>query len=447
LAFTRNPLDPTVSPATYTADGPSELFLSAQQRDIAVDGSEEDDLVSIISAPFFGLGGIESPALYNYNVRAFAGDDEISISTSLLQDSVINGNQGDDVMDIEANNMSGSYFLGGKGDDDIHADASFLRGSLSNGEVNGNIGNDFVGIGRDAFDFSGDFDPDELASFSDLYVGGGQGNDVIEIVGDFTDSIIDGNKGDDIIDVIAGDHSSSSVNGGEGNDVIRTANSLFEDVTSGLVLNGDIGNDTILAIGGSGVTVTGGEGNDTIAVGGEDSFLNTVDGGVGADFVQLTGEDSRETYIFDQGDSVAATETDFDSFGVEGTLSDSSLITFEDGVDVFRGASEFDKIEFDFSPANDSLIDNDGELVSLNNASLLETTFANVVYEVEGFFDYEENVFEVGEDGGDYMYIAGGSNLTLGQVFTNNSNIIITDTQFELSSSGALVAGAPVLLS
>jgi hypothetical protein len=345
------------------------------------------------------------------------------VSTGLLQDSVINGNQGDDFMSIQASDMEGSYFLGGKDNDLIFADSSFISfaSSLKNGEVNGNMGDDIINLGEDF---------GEDSSFSNMYVGGGQGNDILEIVGDFDDSIVDGNKGDDTIDIFAGDHSNTSVNGGEGNDIIRTANSIFSELTSGLVLNGDIGDDTILALGGTGTTVSGGEGNDTIAIGGEDSFLNTVNGGVGADFVALSGEDSRETYIFNQGDSVAATETSFEGTpGIDATLGFDSEITFGDGVDILFGVTEFDKIEFDFSA--------DG-LVNINDDELIDSTFANVIYEVQGVWDGVDTfVVDDGED--NFMYIMGGRNLTVGQVFTNSSNIIITDQEFDLIGGDLVV--------
>jgi hypothetical protein len=332
-------------------------------------------------------------------------------------------------MALEANNMAGSYFLGGKGNDEISARNYYVRDGLKNGEVNGNIGDDQISLGG------------FTDSFEDIYVGGGQGNDLIAITGDFEDSIVDGNKGDDTISVGRGDHSNSSVNGGEGNDIIRTENfgvlsAITSGLTEGLVLNGDVGNDTILALGGSRTTVTGGEGNDTIALGSALATLNTVDGGVGADFVQLSGVASFETYVFDRGDSVAATKTSFaGTAGIDGTLALSVTITFEDGVDILNGSDISDSIEIDFNP---------NFLENLNGDKLIKTTLSNSVYEVAGTLVGDEFTVAAGEDGPNYIYIIGGQNLTVGQVFTNSSNIIVTDEKYSLIG-GDLVVVPPVI--
>jgi len=417
LAFTRNPSDTSVSPATYTADGASDIVIIDQQRDISIDGSDEKDLIGISS------NALAAQALYNYNVRGFAGNDTIDIATNLLQNSVINGNIGDDNMVLAVLSLNGSYFLGGKGSDDID-----VLG-VSEGEINGNIGNDNILVNT-------------LDRGFNMYVGGGQGNDVVEIFGDFTNSIIDGNKGKDTIEILSGDHSGTSVNGGEGDDIVRARNfNGLADRTKGVVINGDLGNDTLVSTAGLGTTVTGGEGSDTIvsfAAAGESTLL---DGGVGADFIGVIASGASETIVFDTGDSVAATATSFTgAVGVNNILGTNSTITFGTringgvGVDVLKGVGiTTDKIDIDFKPKNSA-----GEgVIDVTGANLTTNLTAGKIYEVYGRFNDTTQVFTVEELAANQtasIYIVGGENLTLGQVFVNSTNMFVTDEDLNLAA-------------
>jgi len=405
LAFTRNPSDTSVSPATYTADGASDLLLVDQQRDIAIDGSDEKDLI------FVSATALASNALYNFDVRGFAGKDTIDIRANLIQNSTINGNIGADTMYAgysalvgdavvagAITNLSGSYFLGGKDNDKM-----FGYG-LNNGEINGNIGDDNLTINNLGV----------VAGYN-MYVGGGQGNDVVDVFGGFTNSIIDGNKGIDTINLLGGTHTGTSVNGGEGNDIIRE---LAINDTKGLMLNGDKGNDSIIALGDFASTLTGGEGNDTIvsfAIAGQ---AGTIDAGVGADTLVITGA-GAENIVFNQGDSVAATKT---NLGTEPftALTDGGTITFGNSVDNFAGfITGTDKIDIDFKPAS-ALIDGN---TSFNTANLEP----DEITQVQGSFD--SNVFTVGTAATDidFLYVVGGQNITLGQIFTNSSSMFVSE--------------------
>ena len=437
LAFTRNPSDTSVSPATYTADGASELVLVDQRRDISIDGSDKADNVRVNTA------ALSSSALYNYNVRGFEGDDTFNFNATLIQNSVINGNVGNDTMTIglatsnPTVNFDGSYFLGGKGNDALFAY------DLSGGEVNGNIGNDTINVTNTYAD----------RSFNQ-YVGGGQGNDLITVKGSFNNSIIDGNKGIDTIIVEDGTHSNTSVNGGEGNDIIRSSG----DVTKGLMLSGDLGNDTIASEGSLGSTIFGGEGNDTIISSSVAGQKSKIDAGVGADFVFTDNSAAVETVIFNAGDSVAATASSL------GTLPNEAIegsITFKDGIDIIIGFSESatgstvtnDIIEIDFDPTDyvltqgveTSVTDASGNttVITAEENALLNTDVlaTDVVYAVQGDLDTDSGVFTVAYTdadpakgitagdviGTDYIFIVGGGNLTLGQVFTNSTNMFISD--------------------
>jgi len=184
------------------------------------------------------------------------------------------------------------------------------------------------------------------------------------------------------------------------------------------MLNGDKGNDSIIALGDFASTLTGGEGNDTIvsfAIAGEEG---TIDAGVGADTLVITGA-GAENIVFNQGDSVAATET---NLGTEPftALTDGGTITFGNSVDNFAGfITGTDKIDIDFKPAS-ALIDGN---TSFNTANLEP----DEITQVQGSFD--SNVFTVGTAATDidFLYVVGGQNITLGQIFTNSSSMFVSE--------------------
>ena len=200
LAFTRNPSDTDVSPATYTADGASDLILADQQRDIAVDGSDKEDVIRI------SADALAASALYDYDVRGFAGKDNINVFGALIQDSTFNGNIGDDTLTVTGASLNGSFVLGGKDNDTLNVF------QVSDGEVNGNLGNDIINV-------------DALAGFAgtsfNASIRGGQGQDTINVNGgNYENSFIYGDKGRDNIRLLGGDYSGTSVSGGEENDTI-----------------------------------------------------------------------------------------------------------------------------------------------------------------------------------------------------------------------------------
>jgi len=437
LAFTRNPSDTSVTPATYTADGSSDLLLVDQKRDIAIDGSDKDDTV-IVSTE-----ALAASALYNYNVRGFEGKDNFTFNASLIQNSVINGNVGNDTMMIgnrvNTTNFTDSYFLGGKGDDTLTAF------DVSNGEINGNIGDDTIRV-------------DNLfAEGFNQYVGGGQGNDRITVLGDFVNSTIDGNKGKDTVDVLAGDHDGTVVNGGEGNDVLRS-----ESVggAKGLSINGDVGDDTIVATGIYGAKVTGGEGSDTILTGSVSGQKTSIDAGVGNDTVLLANglaaANSADTIVFNNGDSVAATKTSFaGAAGPGSVIAAGDTITFGNGVD-FIGSFGVanDEIDIDFTPNNSPLagVINAGP-GGAAGLTLIDTLEAGTLYEVYGFYSESDGrkggVFTASTEAaaftngvsnvtaagtGSALYIVGGENNSLGTVFASSTNMFITNQDLSLDS-------------
>ena len=391
MAFTRNPSDTSVSPATYTAAGPSELDLTAQPRDIAIDGSQETDTISVNASE------IETGSLINYNVRGFEGNDIITFAANTISNSVINGNIGADVMTLTTGNFTNSYFLGGKGDDTVKSFG--VNGGEVNGEVNGNIGNDTLDI-RDGG--------------TNMYVGGGKNNDIINIQGDFVKSIIDGNKDNDSINVVGGTYTDSTVFGGDGDDIIQATSG---STSSGLVMSGDLGNDELISKDNQNTLINGGEGKDTIvseAAGGATSVIN---GGVDADNIFILQGAGRaatlETIIFNQGDSVAATE--FVSFTPKGPKA-----VFGNGVDNITGFGPgSDKVDINFAPP--ATINQLSPI--LDSGKLLEV---GTITELKGTFTFENNEFLFEGTGSDYLYVVGGENLTIEQTLTSSSNMFVS---------------------
>jgi hypothetical protein len=406
LAFTRNPSDTDVSPATYTADGASDLVLVDQQRDIAIDGSDQDDSITVSAV------ALASSALYNFDVRAFEGDDTINISAALVQDSVFNGNLGDDTINVYDAILTGSYVLGGKDNDDIFVDG------VTGGEVNGNLGNDTI----------------EIAAFGEnvnASIRGGQGNDIIDIFGNLTNSAVYGDKGADIIRVGGGDFSGAAVYGGEDNDIITNDNG------DNIQLWGNEGNDVIRDsnIGAKGVTIDGGEGNDEILTISALGATSTVDAGVGADEVAMisaTGVFSAgvETYVFESGDSVAATATTI----AGGRLAAGDTITFADGVDLLLGLGSEDFIDIDFNPSSVTTI---GPVAPATEGdSRFEPLTPGAIYEVYGDYDLGTQVFtveaEVAGTDQDHLYIIGAANDTVQDVFKASTNIFISNEDLDI---------------
>ena len=399
MAFTRNPSDTSVSPATYTAAGPSELQLTAQPKDIAIDGSQETDTISV------NASGIETMSLTNYNVRGFEGNDIITFAANTISNSVINGNIGADVMTLTTGNFTNSYFLGGKGDDTVKSFG--VNGGEVNGEVNGNIGNDTLDI---------------KGGGVDMFVGGGKNNDIINIQGDFVRSIIDGNKDNDTINVVGGTYTDSTVFGGDGDDAILAENG---STSSGLVMSGDLGNDSLVSKDNQNTLITGGEGQDTIvseSIGGATSVIN---GGVDADNIFILQGAGRaatlETIIFNPGDSVAATEFADTTQGAI-TSSGQSILGFDNGVDTITGFGVNDKVDISFAPPAGII---DGTTLPTNSILQVGTITA-----FRGTYDADKKDFNLGAGvlgaGSDYLYVVGGENQTISQTFTSSSNMFVS---------------------
>ena len=388
MAFTRNPSDLTVSPATYKADGSSDLIIGDQPTNIQIYGSEEKDTIEISTR------GLAASSLTNYNVRAFDGEDIVRVTTNVLTDSEINGNKGDDTMSLTDASLQNSYFLGGAANDTITVT------NVGSGEVNGNKGNDTINV------FGG-------TNTIGAQIRGGQDNDNINVNGDVIDSTFYGDLGNDVLKIEDGFYGTSSAFGGDGIDTItHTVN------VDSLVMDGGAGNDRITGSSTLGNTYIGGEGNDIITAGAiAATETSTFDGGVGSDTITYGFGGGVSTNIFDAGDGVAAA-----SGGVaSGTAFGAANI-------VWNGTSGAPDVINGFSIANDK-IDGDvtGGPTEVNTAGGNPLTLAtDEIYLLIGDYNAGTTTFTSNLAGGsDAIVLMGGDGLNTANIFTTSDDMFI----------------------
>ena len=131
---------------------------------------------------------------------------------------------------------------------------------------------------------------------------------------------------------------------------------------------------------------------------------------------------SFETIIFNQGDSVAATEFADTTQGAI-TSSGQSIVGFDNGVDTITGfGSGSHKVDINFAPPAGII---DGNTLPTNSILQVGTITA-----FRGTFDAAKKNFNLGAGdlglGSDYLYVVGGENETIGQTFTSSSNMFVS---------------------
>jgi hypothetical protein len=121
-----------------------------------------------------------------------------------------------------------------------------------------------------------------------------------------------------------------------------------------------------------------------------------------------------ETIIFNQGDSVAATE--FVSFTPKGPKA-----VFGNGVENITGlGSGSDKVDINFAPPA-AIIDD--PLLILSSNTILEV---GTITELKGTYTFNNNKFLFEGTGSDYLYVVGGENQTVEQTLTSSSNMFVS---------------------
>ena len=297
------------------------------RKDLVIGGTAGDDAI-LVSRPSgdpvqVQLNGstftYPTPAGGFARVLVFgqAGDDSLTVQSSVSTPAVLDGGAGNDTLLGGAGNDT---LLGGAGNDSLVA----VSGSDS---LDGGAGNDTLraGSGRDTLT-------------------GGDGND--SLVGGSGNDILDGGAGND---TLRGGSGRDTLTGGDGNDSLVGG-------SGGDVLSGGAGDDTILS-GAGGDTVTGGDGNDSL-VGGAGN--DTLYGGAGADTISGgSGDDYMD----------GGTGNDFMDGG-----SGADILVGGDGDDVLIGGSGKDVMIGGFGA--DVLIGNAGDDILIGGVTAYDSSAA-----------------------------------------------------------------------
>jgi len=206
-----------------------------------------------------------------------------------------------------------------------------------------------LGAGNDTLDLltAADADQDSTFTAEATTFTGGEGNDAISV--DLQNVRIEGNEGDDTI--VARNANNTTVDGGAGSDTITVTANDSDPVT---VLGGD-GDDTITAVDIDNGSVDGGEGDDLITFSGE------IEGGAGY-VINVTGGAGEDTLAFERG---AITEDIFSAQTILGgedadrfelTLNEGSS-DVSDGIDEVDGTYTLEVVNIgDFVTAEDVVV-------------------------------------------------------------------------------------------
>lgn len=307
-------------------------------------------------------------ANFSIGFNGYAGDDTLSIFSTIIGDDIIYGGAGNDTINSSGGNdlifgeEGDDYLRGQDGDDDLRGDdgndtldggngIDKLFGGSGNDTIHGGDGNDIIRGGDGDDIMNGDAGDDDIrAGIGADTLNGGNGNDLL--IGEEGADIINGGAGDDLInggddgdtidagadnDTVYGGAGNDDINGGdgrdylygdEGNDTIRGGNGI-DNLYGGDgddILYGDADNDLIFGNSGDD-EIYGGNGADKIR-GGSDN--DTIEGGAGAD--DLRGEDGNDTIR-------GGTEDDY----IEGGAGQDNLFG-DDGDDIINGNGDNDTI-------------------------------------------------------------------------------------------------------
>lgn len=319
--------------------------------DFSLVGTDGIDITTVTGATpnvtVDGLGGNDQLTVQNTNgvvngLQVLMGDGDDRV----FADSAPNINEGSVV-------LTNSFVRGGNGDDILFGTqagiADTLRTAYLNfSTVNGNAGNDLIrvfGALSSRIEGGADQDTIELANLSatspsgiidasngvtsspDRYDGstiqGGLGDDVIRLTLGNTNVVgtrINGNQDVDTISnfgvALTGNWQGSTIFGGQGGDLID----LGTNVTSSLLVLGQVGDDTILT-GTGNDTVIGGNGSDNIVIAGGDNLVY----GDNAPFDGSTvpANDGSDSIFIDSGIGRAGSNTVFAGGGIDNVLIDT----------------------------------------------------------------------------------------------------------------------------
>ena len=313
LLHSFNPTDITLSEGVLTVAGEdfdTQTFDVTAATSIVVLGTEKRDVINLDLSDATGITAT------NIIISCDVGNDAVNLSglaAALGYVTLISGDAGNDVLTVDTSVTTGARLSGGDGRDTLTGGAGndWLHGGAGNDVVDGGRGNDQLfgsagrdlllgkngndilvgGTGNDTINGGSGSDTADGGAGNDL-LKGGTGNDALK--GGDGDDVLRGEDGNDTLvgnagnDRLFGGRGNDAMSGGIGNDV------LFGEDGSDTLLGGD-GNDALR--GGLGIDVLLGEGgNDFIS--GDQSTTDTVSGGDGDDTIIARRSEVDETFAF-----------------------------------------------------------------------------------------------------------------------------------------------------
>jgi Ca2+-binding RTX toxin-like protein len=347
------------------------------------------------------------------------------------------GTSGVDVLSLNPATITGSVYIGAQGDNDVLT----LQTSTANSyTINLGTGNDTISAaGATSSAIRGDDGNDTITISGQLTtstVSGLNGIDTITISAGVNGGIVNGNSGSDVISFNNGLLSNNAViAGGQDGDTINVGNNTNVTLTSGRI-NGQDGADTItvrnltasMAIGGAsinggngsdnlvataatnGVLMSGDLGNDTIAGG---ASRDTLFGGDGDD--RITGGAAGDSLAggsgsdyFNVGANVAATGNTLTAGGILATETLTYGQTAATAIDVVT--------DFVMGAGGDTLdVAGNGGIAPITALGVATATIAaaanTVVYYLSGNYTQSTGVFTIAANGvgGDTLIFTGGA--------------------------------------
>ncbi|WP_438983432.1 hypothetical protein [Vulcanococcus sp.] len=347
---------------------------------------------------FAGTSGVDVIAAMNTTGNFFAygaqDDDSITATASAnngqISSITVNGGKGDDTLTFAGAfataEVVSSFISMGEDDDAVAGAADLISTS-----VNGNQGVDTLTFGQltsSTVNGGQDADTITVGDLSSAYTNGNKGTDNLTVVGNLQNATVRGGQDGDSITVTANGTVASSTavygdlgtdtiivnvadgvnisdltfNGGDGADTLNARGS-----TTGVVLNGDEGDDRLFgatayaagADGGS--TLTGGAGNDTF------TLASTV--GDIANVTTFEGSDADWITDFsNSGDVITASSVPFASY-MGTVVAAADFQTTADNAAAFCLAAG-DVATFTFDGGNYVFVDVNGN-GAYNNADMI----------------------------------------------------------------------------
>ncbi|MEG4456210.1 calcium-binding protein [Microcoleus sp. N9_A1] len=365
-------------------EGADTMLGGAQRRDSLYGGKDND------SIGFFIAGGGNNLSLEGGLGIGFAGNEGSNF---------LRGDLGDDL--VVGINVRDTLF-GGKGNDTLY-------GVASNSYLSGDLDDDILVITNSTQ--TSPFTSDVITiGIERTTLLGGAGNDSLKgAIGEFGGgrNFFDGGDGNDTINVFA---TSDTALGGAGDDFIMSASvpnvissvgasSSFPGFAGRNLLDGGVGNDTIVAAFATD-TMIGGEGNDSLsgtftnAAGGDGN--DTIDatkaffGGTGTALITLEGGLGNDSLIGYTNPTTAS------SFTV------TNLMNGSEGSDTIIFGSQFDRLIGNFA-GND--------FISYASSVTFTGTVVNLITDTVG------SNFIIGGNGTDVVTTGNGDDILFGDSF------------------------------